>query len=335
MIFENLKVFYLFFLYGFIFLICFWYFKKKQLLIKNYFKKYNILTSSISTTKRKIKICLEILALTFITISLSNPRFGETLSSQTFNMNENLVIAIDVSNSMLTKDVTPDRLTMAKKAVSKIIDRHEVARAGVIVFSGSSSVISPLTTDKNILKLYVETISHNSVDTGGTDFESMFNLALDLFVRSTDSKAESSSLIIFSDGGITAKEKGYKHILDKFKKENVRIFSMAVGEKNNLPIPILDENNKVIDYIKDSEGMLVHSNRDDNILKNVSDYTFGKHWVLSFGNTEINDFLQNLNSKSFNKNLSKNYKYWFQYFAFFALTMMLIELIMNDIKKRR
>ncbi len=142
-----------------------------------------------------------------------------------------LIIAIDVSESMKSEDVKPSRLEQAKKEVERLMDLMPANKVGLIAFAGNASLISPLTNDPNAIKMYVDSLTSDSVSEQGTCFECALRLAKEAFERggvTQDEFSKSSRVILISSDG-EDHEPGALEAAAGLVKQGVRIFTMAYG----------------------------------------------------------------------------------------------------------
>ncbi len=332
--FEHEIVFYLFILYPLIATLCYWYLSKKQRYISKYFVKFKILANSVCKKKRLWKIILESLALVLIIFSLARPKMGTTTRIVKQRIGADIILAVDVSNSMMANDIKPSRLYLAKKTLERIIDRTDWHRIGVIAFAGSAAVISPMTTDIQALKLYTDSISTLSVDTQGTNFTKVLELAYESFKRNSI-EGTKKAIVIISDGGVTDENQNLG-FLEKLKDHNIIIHTMAVGGMIKVPIPIIKDG-QVQGYKKDFNGNTVLSKREDGILKSISNVTGGQHYVTSFLAKEIGELYAHfeLDTNEDGDAVYYGLKERYQYFLALALLIAFIEILINDIKGLR
>ena len=149
----------------------------------------------LSGKKQVLKFIIFMLAIGFLVIGLANPQIGSKLE-KVQRKGADLVIALDVSNSMLSQDIRPDRLTRAVQGISKLIDRLEGDRLGIVVFAGKAYVQLPITTDYSAAKMFLSTISTQMVPSQGTAIGDAIELAIQSFKEDDRSKA----IIIITDG---------------------------------------------------------------------------------------------------------------------------------------
>ena len=176
-----------------------WRFEKWRKKALTNFGDYNLiqkLAPSFSKTKHITKHIFTILIFLFIIIGLSNPQIG-TKMEEVKREGVDLMIAIDLSNSMLTEDIKPNRLERAKQAISKLIDKLEGDRIGLVGFAGEAYVQLPITTDYSAAKLFLSTINTEIIPTQGTNISN----AIELCMQSFDmNNKQSKAIIVITDG---------------------------------------------------------------------------------------------------------------------------------------
>ncbi len=331
--FEYENVFYLLIVAAIVSIACYAYLDRKQKIISKHFAYFKELTSSV-LARRRLKVALELLALVLVIFGLARPQMGTRSEMVKKAIGTDIILAIDVSNSMLTDDMKPSRLDLAKKTLVRITESLKEHRIGIIAFAGTATVISPLTNDILALKMYIDSISTTSVDTQGTNWISALKLAHDNFKQnSKDKKTAETPLVIvlISDGGINTNDKGK---FDFLKKDNIVVHTIGVGGLSKVPIPNLDKGQPQ-GYKKDSKGEIVLTKREDGLLKDISNATDGKHYIASFDGSEIdklsNNFKLGLGSK---EDVYYSYNEWYQYFIALALFLILLEVLISDLRKK-
>jgi Ca-activated chloride channel family protein len=164
---------------------------------------YPFLTSSVSSQKRNAKRVLQSLVILFFVLALARPQMGQSMQ-EIKSEGVEIMLVVDVSESMLAEDVRPSRLEQAKTDLSRLLDRMPGNRVGVIAFAGSAGLLSPLSNDPNATKMYLESLSPSSVSTQGTSFEEALKLAVESFKRGgvadEDTVKVTRVILIASDG---------------------------------------------------------------------------------------------------------------------------------------
>jgi Ca-activated chloride channel family protein len=244
-------------------------------------KNVDKVSPHFSYRRWRLKIFFLCLGLFFLILSLARPQFGsrqEEMKSEGVEM----MLLVDVSESMLANDINPSRLDQAKIEINHFIDSLVGHKIGLIAFAGSSTVLSPLTNDPLALKLYTDSLSPLSVSTQGTQFEKALFEAEQAFERggTTEDSGRKAShvIVIFSDG-----EDQEGAALEKAKKlteKGYRIFTISYGTEAGAKIPLRDNLGYLRGYKKDSTGQEVVTKVHGDFLKQLAEV--GKGEALSF-----------------------------------------------------
>lgn len=241
--------------------------------IKKIFGEKN--TSKISpffsSRRWRFKLFFLCMGLLFLILSLARPQLGsrqEEVKSEGVEM----MILVDVSDSMLANDISPSRLDQAKIEINHFIDSLVGHKIGLIAFAGSATLLSPLTNDPLALKLYTDSLSPLSVSSQGTQFERALIEAEQAFERggtNEDSGRKASHVIvIFSDG-----EDQEGAALEKAKKlseKGVRIYTVSYGTEAGAKIPLRDNLGYLRGYKKDSSGQEIVTKVQGDFLKQLA-----------------------------------------------------------------
>ena len=184
-----------------------------------------------------------------------------------------MMVALDISGSMRSKDVYPNRLTFAKRKIVQLFDAMPSDEMGVMAFAYNSFVIAPFSTDKETLKMMVEGVDDGYVNLGSTDFSALAELASTLLEEKNP-----KILVLFSDGGDEKALKGFKEIL---KESEIELYVVLVGSKKGAPV--LDENGKPL---RKSDGTIAITQRNDDLGK-VAKEIGGAYVIASNGGEDI------------------------------------------------
>jgi Ca-activated chloride channel family protein len=292
------------------------------------------LSSSLSPGARRLKLALRLLALAFFVIALARPQSGKSLQEVKVQGVE-LVIAFDVSSSMLAEDVKPSRLQHAKSEVMRLLDLLGGDKVGLVAFAGSAVLVSPLTTDKSSLKMFVESLNPESVETQGTSVHRALNEARAAFerggVESDETTKVTRVILVLSDG-----EDHEKGALDEAKKlagEGTRIFALAFGTEQGAPVPLRDERGFLRSYKRDRRGQNILSKVDGRFLRELAQTGKGAFHHATFGGQEarlIKADLDRLEKAEFASSLATNFDERFQIPLAIGLLLALIELLIGE-----
>lgn len=266
------------------------------------------------------KTVLFSLGFAFFSIGMARPLIGAKLKEHETRGAE-VVIALDVSNSMLAEDYSPNRLERAKLAISRIVEKLRDDRIGLIVFAGSSYVQLPITTDYVSAKMFLSSISTESVPIQGTALADAINTA----ARSFSAQSEKSRAIIVITDGENHEDDPVK-AAKQAAEAGIRVFTIGVGSPEGKPIPL-----KGGGLMKDRNGEIVVTRLDEDILKEVA--SAGNGAYVRAGNTEfgLNPIIDDIRKMEAEKLSSvvfeeydEQYMYFFAAALFFFVLMCLV-----------
>lgn len=218
-----------------------------------------------SMSKMIIKIILLAAATLSICLALLRPMWNkkEEIIEQE---GRDLYIAIDISRSMLATDCKPNRLTVAKEKIRKLLPMLDSERVGLILFSGSSIMQCPLTTDYGAFMMFLNTLGADTVSCGTTALDQAIAKALESFGSMKERK--NKLLVIFTDG------EDFSSNLAEVKREafeqGLHIFTIGVGTPEGAPIPLYDPFGNQVGHQQDEKGNVVISRLNEGILKSVA-----------------------------------------------------------------
>ena len=271
-----------------------------------------------------IKFILRVTFFTLLIISLLGPNFG-IKEEKVEVVGKDIMIAVDLSESMNANDIQPSRIEKVKFEIKKIVDEFSGDRIGIIMFSGEAFVQCPLTYDKNALNLFVETLNTGLVPNSGTDFGPPLELGLSKLQdeNSGDNNFKSKIIILFSDGEDFGEDTDQS--IEKIKENSLKLFSVGIGT---------DEGTKILDdfgnFKKDNEGNDVITKLNSSSLRETADKTGGKYYEISKNKNEINQMITEIKNikgdviDQQTSNISEN-KYF--YFLLSALILVAIDFI--------
>lgn len=289
-----------------------------------------MLMPEASRIRPAIKFILQIIAFSFGIIILARPQFGSKLE-EVKKQGVEVIIALDVSNSMLAEDIQPDRLTRAKQAISRLVDNLDNDKIGLIVFAGDAYTQIPVTTDYISAKMFLSTIGPNMVPKQGTAIGS----AIDLGIRSfTPGEERSKAMIIITDG--ENHEDNPDSEAEEALKAGIVIHTIGIGSTEGVPVPVLVNNKK--EYLKDIDGNTVITKLDEEILKKIAISTNGNYVRASNSNIgldEIYNEIKGMKKQELESNVYTEYNDQFQIFTALALFFLLIEVLIMDRKNRK
>ncbi len=263
---------------------------------------------------------LIVLSLIFLIIALMKPQWGVKEREMDIK-GADIIFAVDVSNSMLAKDILPSRLDRAKKGLAKLMDEFSGNFVALIAFAGESKIIVPLTFDYKYLKYSLLSLDTNSVDIQGTNFRELLEKTSLIFKKTKKKRF----LIILTDG--EDNEGRIEEALKTAKESNIKIYTIGVGTLKGERIPEYDSSGKFIGFKKDKNGNYVFSRINPDILRKLGEETGGNFCfnndVYKCLKTAINDIRQYKSNSSIKVSIVQyNEKYY--YFAFLSFLFLFI-----------
>ncbi len=312
-----------------IFLLVLWWKKRTQRKFSdlNLLKK---LAPNSSTFKSTLKLVMLLLGITFLVISLVNPKMGTKLKTVK-REGVDIVFALDVSKSMLAEDIAPNRLEKAKQIISKTIDKLGSDRVGIIIYAGNSYPLLPITTDHAAANMFLQNANPDMVSSQGTAINEALELAKTYY---NNDEQTNRFLIIISDGEDHQEET--KQVAQNIANEGVKIYTIGVGTENGGPIP-MRLNGSMIGYKKDSKGETVITQRKPDVLQGIADASDGKY--IDGNITEkpvkiIADIIANAEKNEFETKQFSDYKDQFQWFLAIAFFFLIIDIFLFEKKTK-
>ena len=284
----------------------------------------------ISFARQRTKAILILCGLILIVVALARLQFGthlEMLKREGID----IVITLDVSNSMLARDMNPNRLEKAKQEIGSIIDRLKGDRIGLVAFAGEAFTQCPLTLDYASARFLLSAMDQTSVSVQGTSIKNAIETANKMFDNQTK---KHKVMLLLTDG--EDHEEGAIEMAETARKDGVKIYTVGIGSVNGEPIPILDRNNKQVGFKKDENGEVIVSRLDETTLQKISLATGGKYYHATAGEMELDrsfEEISTLEKKELEGTLVTRYDDRFQWPLVLALFLIIGEFFMSEKKK--
>jgi Ca-activated chloride channel homolog len=299
--------------------------KKQRKLISDLFpgELKDLMLENWDKRKHIVKRVLFILAILFLVAALVRPQWGKK-TEISGRMGIDVMIAIDVSKSMLAKDLSPNRLENAKSSLNLIIDELTGNRIGLAAFAGSSFVNCPLTTDVGAVKIFLKSIDTELIPTPGTDIGGAIESCIKAFSKSNNSKV----IILLTDGeeltgsALTAAELA--------QKDGIRIFAVGIGSLEGAPVPAGGG------FKKDKDGNVILTRANPELLKALADKTNGQSFMISQDQTGFQKLfaaISLLPKQKLQQSMAYQYQDRFQIFIFLCLLCLVAEMLISERKK--
>lgn len=284
------------------------------------------LTADWSGTKGWVRIILFSLAWACFVLALSRPQVGAKLSKREARGAE-IMICLDVSNSMLARDYSPDRLDRAKLAISRLVDRLHEDRIGLIVFAGTSFVQLPITTDYVSAKMFLGNVGTDSVPIQGTAIGDAISTATKSFSAQSE---KSRAVIVITDG--ENHEDDAVAAAKQAAEYGIKVYTIGVGSAQGQPIP------KNGELMKDKDGNIVVTRLDEDTLKEVAAAGNGAYVHAGneeFGLNPIIDDIRSMEAEKYESVVFEEYDEQYMYFMGMALALLALEMLVGERRSRR
>lgn len=282
------------------------------------------LMPDVSSVRRTLKFWLMISVLALIIVMLARPQMGTKISHEKRKGIE-VVIALDISNSMKAADVVPSRLDKSKMLIENMVDNFTEDKIGLVVFAGDAFVQLPITSDYVSAKMFLQNIDPSLITAQGTDLST----ALQVSARSfTQQEKVGRAIIIITDG--EDHEGGAVEAAKQASKNGMRVFVLGVGSPNGSPVP--DGNGG---YMKDNTGQEVMSALNEDMCRQVAEAGGGAYIHVdnsSFAQKKLNDELTKLQKGDISSVIYSEYDEQFQAVAILVLILLVIEMIVYESK---
>lgn len=285
------------------------------------------LMPEVSRGRQRLKFWLLFGAIAMVIFVIAGPQFGSKLETVK-RQGVEIMVCLDVSNSMLAEDVSPNRLEKAKQMLSKLTDGFNDDKMGLIVFAGDAFTQLPITSDYISAKMFLSSINPSMVSTQGTAIGAAINLALRSF---TPSETSDKTIILITDGE--------NHEDDAVKaaaaaaEKNIHVNIVGMGDPKGSPIPIAGANN----YMKDKDGNVVITKLNEQMCQEI--VAAGNGMYVRADNTNsaqkaLQKEIEKMNKSELDSKVYSEYNEQFQTLAWIALILLIAEFLILERKNR-
>jgi tetratricopeptide (TPR) repeat protein len=326
--FENDIFFYAFAALPVMLVIFIWYLYSVKRRLKK-LGEYELVKSLVpddSKSKKVTKFIILMLAFSSLILAVCNLQTGSK-TQEVKREGADIIVCLDVSNSMLAQDLSPNRLERAKFALEKMIDKLEGDRLGIIVFAGEAYVQLPITTDYSAAKLFLGSINTQMVPTQGTNIGAAIRKAMEGFSKDLE---KNKTIVVITDG--ENHEPEAVEAAEEAGKAGILVNCIGVGSETGVPIPIM-ENGAVQGYRKDKDGNTVVTKLNREVLQEIAGKTDGifvQATNADIGLNAILDKLSQLEKKQIDTKMYTDYEDQFQWFLGLALLLFIIEFFISE-----
>ncbi len=306
------------------------YYRKRRISLFGNLALLRDLMPGVSFRRGWIKFIFALMAVSAIAAAIAGPQFGSRLT-EVKRKGIEIIIALDVSNSMLAQDIRPNRLERAKLAINQLVDRLTNDRIGLIVFAGDAYVQLPVTSDYVSAKMFLSSIGPGIVPKQGTAIGAAIGLASNSFSLNEETK---KVLIIISDG-----ENHEDNPLETAKvaaQKGIKIHTIGIGSAQGSPIPMPSAHGGT-DFLKDKEGNVVVSRLDEQTLSQIA--VTGNGNYVRATNTQLGllplfDEINRMERAEFKEKVYADFDDQFQYLLALALIILVVDFFILERKNR-
>lgn len=246
------------------------------------------LAGSVSVRARWVKAGLILSALALLVLALARPQFGTRVETVR-RRGQDVMVAVDLSNSMLAEDITPNRLDRARLAILRLIQNLDGDRIGLVAFAGDAFVQSPLTVDYAAAAMFLNAMDPEMMPVQGTDLGEALRMSLDAL----DQGAREDRLVVLVTDG-EDHEGGIDQLLQRAASSGVRIHTVGIGSPEGVPIPENPGQAGSRAFKRDEEGNVVTTRLDEGTLRRIAAETGGRYVRVAPGATALEDLVDEI-----------------------------------------
>lgn len=285
----------------------------------------NEMMEDVSRYRPSVKFWLLMAVLVLLIIMLARPQMGSKISREKRQGIE-VIIAMDISNSMLAKDVVPSRLEKSKLLVENLVDHFTNDKVGLIVYAGDAFIQLPITSDYVSAKMFLQNITPSLIATQGTDIGEAIRLAMNSFTQ--DEKA-GKAIVVITDG--EDHEGGALEAAKEAKKRGFKVFILGVGTSAGAPIEISEGNG----YLTDNAGETVMTRLNENMCQEIAEAGSGTYIHVdntSIAQERLDDEIAKMQKGELTSVIYSEYDEQFQAVGIIALLLLILEICILERK---
>jgi len=318
-----------------ILILLFWWVSRRRRRLQQTLGDRSLLASLLSRSPKGwvlLRQTLVLLAVLFLTLAAARPQAAlDWVNVQQQGID--LVIALDISESMSAEDVKPSRLARAKQDVKDLLSSLSGDRVALVVFAGQAIVQAPLTVDYGAIRLLLDVTEPGMLARPGTAIEEALDRALQCF--DVEDQSQARAVLLITDG--ESHEGDIQKAIDRLSDAGVRVYALGMGRVEGEPIPVRDDTGGV-SYKSDREGKVVMTRLDEATLQQIAVATGGAYVPVGDGSQGVDhvaQLIEDLEEKAFEAGLYKLYEDRYVFFLVPGLILMVLEFFLGDLVRRR
>jgi Ca-activated chloride channel family protein len=292
----------------------------------------NRLTASVSRRGQLAKTILVVVAVGLLVTALARPQFGSRVETVR-REGRDVLIALDLSASMVAEDMAPNRLEKAKFAIADLIDQLDGDRVGLVAFAGEAFVQSPLTLDYGAARLFLNAMDPDMMSVQGTNLGQAIAVSLDAFAAT---ERRHRVLVVITDG--EDHEGEVDDAITRATDEGVVIYTVGIGSPDGVPIPDFDASGQAQGFKRDGDGAVVTTRLDEATLQLLAERTGGTYYRASPAGTELALLAGELaggDGREFESEQVTLFDEQYQLFLGLALLLLFADVLVSDRRRVR
>lgn len=295
------------------------------------FGHQELLAKMMRTTsfrRQRVKAGLMVAAFACFIMALARPQLG-TATEVVQREGMEIVIALDLSNSMLADDIRPNRLERAKHAIRRLMDRFQGDRVGLVVFAGAAFLQCPLTTDYGAVAMFLDGVDTQTIATQGTAIGEAVYASVKAF---GERKSQRHKIVVLLTDGEDHESDPVRAARDAADL-GVRIYTIGIGTPMGAPVPIKNPDGTVSGYKRTDEGGIVMSRLDEVTLEQIANVSNGKYYRSTLAENELDtiyDEISTLEKEAFESREFTRYEERYQIFLLLGLALVCLETLLTD-----
>lgn len=314
-----------------------WYNDRLDEKRKSYFgsELFENLRSGFWPMGKKIRMIALYVGIALLIIAAAGPKIG-TEVREVKRQGVDLLIGLDLSDSMNAEDVRPSRLEKAKYEVSRLVERLNGDRVGLVVFTGEAYLQAPMTLDYSALRLFLNIAETDQMPSSSTNFSAAMETASQAFESNDEDREQNQAskvFLIISDGENHGES--YDEELNQLHEQNVAVYTLGIGTESGTTIPVYDDSGSRLGHKRNEDGKVVTSKLESSVLRSIADQADGEYYEIRSGSSGIDSFLgrlDELQQGEFSSQEYADFKNQYQWLAGAGLLFLLIGMVFPEVK---
>jgi Ca-activated chloride channel family protein len=289
------------------------------------------LTASVSRTGRRVKAGLILAAVAFLALAMARPQFGTRVET-VGRRGQDIMVAVDLSTSMLAEDVTPDRLDRARLTILRLIRSLDGDRIGLVAFAGDAFVQSPLTVDYAAAAMFLDAMDPEMMPIQGTDLGEALRVSLDGLDQGA---REDRIAILVTDG--EDHEGGLEEQIQRAVADGVTVYTVGIGSTEGVPIPLGGTEGGSRTFKRDDAGSVVTTRLDEETLRRIAEATGGTYVRVAAGGTAFEDLMDEIAAGDGEETEAREitqFEEQYQIFLALAVALLMAEALMPERRRK-